>query len=106
MFDNLELHAAAIVAIPALIILARQLAAVLPGKRALYANIAAQLLVAAGIAIGMGGEELGVGELAAGAGLFAGVNVALSTLGIEGIKRTAAGNKLVKGKTGTGDGRT
>lgn len=106
--ENLELHAAAIVAIPALIVLARQLAKAFPGKLAIYANIAGQLLIAAGVALGMGPEGLGAGELVAGAGVFAGVNFAASWGLVEAIKK-AGGDKaksVIKGKTGTGDGRS
>lgn len=97
-----EIHAALIVGIPALIMLARQLAAVLPGKRALYANVALQLLIAVGLAVGMGAEALGVPELA-GALVGGSVNAGAAWGLVEIIKRTSAkGDELVKGKTGTG----
>jgi len=107
MLANLELHAAAIVAIPALIMLARNLAGILPGKRAVYANIAGQLLVASGIAIGMDVAELGAGEMATNVAMFAGVNIAASWAAIAGAKKVGGQkvNAVIKGKTGTGDGR-
>lgn len=97
-----EYHAALIVGIPALIMLARQLAAVLPGKRALYANIALQLLVAVGLAVGMSAEALGVPELA-GALTAGSINAGAAWGMVEIIKRTSdKGDKIIKGKTGTG----
>lgn len=107
MLANLELHAAAIVAIPALIMLARHLSKVLPGKRAVYANVAGQLLLAAGIAIGMAPDDLGAGELVTSAGMFGLVNF-FASWGLVAGAKAAGGDKvrkLVKGKTGTGDGR-
>lgn len=98
--ENLELHAAAVVAIPALIMLARHLAGALPGDRAMFANVAAQLLTAAGIAIGMSPGELGA-ETIATAGVMGIGQFLASWLAIGGIKRLGgeAGDKLVKGKT-------
>ena len=98
-----EYHAALIVGIPAAILLARQLAAVLPGKRAVYANVAIQLLAAVGLAVGMSTEALGMPELAV-AVAAGGVNIAGSWSLVGALKRLGGdkGRELVKGKTGTG----
>lgn len=87
------------VVIPVAILVLRQYSPALEGKKALWVNLALQMLVAIAVAIGADDGTLAIGT-AAGVS-----NAAMSTFVIQLLKAFEPTNRLVKG-AGSTDGRS